>query len=148
MPTKKKTKKKSTGKRTGGKAVVRLSGPPDAVGASPYDWLKDHCRGLAGTTEGVKWGAAHVFSVDTKMYAWFGLDGDGCSFQCDEEDFDLLTEREGIVPAPYAARMGWVKAGRGARLPRAEARGLLTKAHRIASGKLSKKRQRELGLIG
>jgi len=126
---------------------VRLSGPPDEVPPSPLDWLKDHCRGLAGTTEDVKWGAAHVFSVDTKMYAWFGLDDRGYSFQCDEGDFDLLTEREGIIPAPYAARMGWVNAGRGAKLPRAEARKLLTKAHRIVSGKLSKKRQRELGLV-
>jgi len=150
MAAKKKTKK------TGVKWPIKhLSGPPpgdvgaalDSVGESRLDWLKDHCRTLAGTTEDVKWIEAHVFSVGKKMYAIFSIDDSAFMFKCDEEDFDLLTEREGIIPAPYAAKMGWVSVRKNAKLPRAETRKLLTKAHGLIGAKLSKKLQRELGLL-
>lgn len=110
--------------------------------------LKEFCRGLTATTEDVKWGVNLIFSVGGKMYAGFDVEGSSdYAFVCDEEDFDLLTEREGIVPAPYSARFGWVKVSPGA-LSAAEAKGYLTKAHGIVGARLSKKKQRELGLIG
>ncbi|GJM20078.1 MAG: hypothetical protein DHS20C14_22910 [Phycisphaeraceae bacterium] len=110
--------------------------------------LTEHCRTLVGTTEDVKWGAALVFSVVTKMYVMFDLeDQRQFSFQCDEDDFDRLTEMEGIIPAPYAARMGWVKVLPDAKITMPELRRLLTKAHGLIAQKLPKKTQRELGLL-
>lgn len=110
--------------------------------------LKDHCRSLPGTTEDIKWGDNHVFSVGGKMYAAFNLDDESqYGFKCDDEDFDELTEREGIIPAPYAARFGWVSVREPGSLRAAEARRLIEKSHRLVASKLTKKLQRELGLI-
>lgn len=110
--------------------------------------LKDYCRSLPGTTEDVKWGDDHVFSVGAKMYAAFNLDDEEqYGFKCDEEDFDLLTEREGIIPAPYAARFGWVRVETRGALKVAEARKLIRKSYELVAGKLPKKVQREIGLI-
>ena len=109
--------------------------------------LKDYCRSLPGTTEDVKWGDDHVFSVGGKMYAAFDVESeDSYGFKCDEEDFDLLTEREGIVPAPYAARFGWVSVERGA-MTKAEAKRQIRKSYEMVAGKLAKRVQREIGLI-
>lgn len=110
--------------------------------------LTEHCRTLPGTTEDIKWGAALVFSVVTKMYVMFDLeDQRQFSFQCDEDDFDRLTEMDGIIPAPYVARMGWVKVLPHAKITMPELRRLLTKGHGIVAKKLPKKTQRELGML-
>lgn len=109
--------------------------------------LQDHCRALRAATEDVKWGAALCFSVGGKLFVMFDLDDQReFSFKCDEDDYDRLTEIPGIIPAPYAARYGWVKATTAAKLPVRETRSLLTKAHSLAAQKLSKKKQRELGI--
>jgi len=110
--------------------------------------LKDYCRTLAGTTEDVKWGDDHVFSVGGKMYAAFNLDDETqFGFKCDEDDFDELTERDGIIPAPYAARFGWVSVRERGALKAPEAKRLIEKSHGLVASKLTKKLQRELGLI-
>lgn len=109
--------------------------------------LQDHCRSLQAATEDVKWGAALCFSVGGKLFVMFDLDDQReFSFKCDEDDYDRLTEIPGIIPAPYAARLGWVKVTTAAKLPARETRALLTKAHALAALKLSKKKQRELGV--
>ena len=44
-----------------------------------------------------------------KMYCVTGLtEPFSCSFKCTDEDFGMLTERPGIIPAPYMARNKWV----------------------------------------
>lgn len=97
----------------------------------------------------MKWGDDLVFSVGGKMYAAFDLEDEAeLGFKCDDDDFDRLTEGvEGVAPAPYAARFGWVKVTPAARLPAPELKRLLTKAHGLVGAKLSRKKQRELGLI-
>ena len=71
--------------------------------------LRTLCLSLPGTTEDIKWGHDLCFSVAEKMYCVTAADADeGASFKVLEEEFDKLTEREGIVPAPYMARNKWV----------------------------------------
>lgn len=109
--------------------------------------LKDFCRSLPGATEDVKWGEHHVFSVGGKMFAAFDLEGESrVGFKCDDEDFDRLTERDGIIPAPYAARFGWVRVTRRGVLKAAEARALLAKAHALVGAKLPRSVRKTLGL--
>ena len=83
--------------------------PPDAV-VFPH------------TTEEVLWGGDLVFKIGGKMYAVTVLEpGPLClSFKCTPETFAELTERPGIIPAPYSARYHWValKARTRCRLPR------------------------------
>ena len=101
--------------------------------------LQDNCRSLPGATEDIKWGADLVFSVGGKMFAGFQADGGlPLGFPCSDEDFDALTERPGIIPAPYAARFGWVSVQKAGALPQAEAKALLKKGYGLVVAKLPK----------
>ncbi|KAA0215880.1 MAG: hypothetical protein DYG94_06915 [Leptolyngbya sp. PLA3] len=111
------------------------------------DALQTHCRSLVGVTEDIKWGDNLIFSVGGKMFAGFDTDGTRqFAFKCDDDDFDRLTEIDGIIPAPYSARFGWVKVMRRDALPPAQAKALLTRAHAVVAAGLSRKKRAELGL--
>ena len=73
------------------------------------DAFRQFCRSLPGATEDIKWGQDLVFSVGGKMFTVINTERPhNYSFKCDGEAFAELTEREGIVPAPYLARASWV----------------------------------------
>lgn len=104
------------------------------------------CRSFAGATEDVKWGADLVFSVGEKMFACTGdAPGSGISFKVDDERFLELTDRPGIIPAPYLARARWVQVERADALGDEEAAALLRRSYELVFGKLTKKLQREIG---
>lgn len=108
--------------------------------------IKALCRGLPGATEDVKWGADLVFSVGEKMFAVMSNDDDasGISFKVDDDRFLELTDRPGIIPAPYLARARWVKVVDLKAVGDSEAAALLTRAHELVMAKLTKKLQREI----
>jgi predicted DNA-binding protein (MmcQ/YjbR family) len=113
--------------------------------------LRDFCRSLPHATEDVKWEDNLIFSVGGKIFAGFDLeDSPFVAFKCDDDDFDTLVERGeadgSVVPAPYSARFGWVRARRGGVLSDSDLRALLTKAHNLIAAKLPKKTRREMGL--
>lgn len=102
------------------------------------------CRALPGTTEDIKWGADRVFSVGGKMFAALAADApDGISFKADDDRFLELTDRPGIVPAPYLARVKWVRVQAGA-LGDAELAALLRRSHELVLAKLPKRVQKEI----
>jgi predicted DNA-binding protein (MmcQ/YjbR family) len=111
---------------------------------------KDFCRALPGVTEDVKWECSLVFSIGGKMFAVtrVGDAADGISLKVDDGRFLELTDRPGIIPAPYLARMKWVRIVDLRKVGDAEAAALLRRAYELVAAKLSKKAQRELGLHG
>ncbi len=73
------------------------------------DEVRKWCRSLPHVTEDIKWDGDLVFSVGGKMFAMVMLDPPHrVSFKCTPEEFAELTERQGIIPAPYLARAWWV----------------------------------------
>ncbi|MYM96030.1 MmcQ/YjbR family DNA-binding protein [Duganella vulcania] len=104
------------------------------------------CRTFPGAAEDTKWGADLVFSVGTKMFAVTELDdkAKAISFKVDDERFLELTDRPGIIPAPYLARAKWVRVEDLKTLSDAEAKELLTRSYELVFGKLTKKLQREI----
>jgi predicted DNA-binding protein (MmcQ/YjbR family) len=63
-------------------------------------------------------------------------------FKCTPEDFAELTERDGIVPAPYLARAMWVQERElGAALERRELATLLRSAYDVVVAKLPKSKR-------
>lgn len=71
--------------------------------------LRSLCLSLPGVTEEIKWGHDLCFLVAGKMFCVTSAeDESGASFKVQEEEFELLTQREGIIPAPYMARNNWV----------------------------------------
>jgi predicted DNA-binding protein (MmcQ/YjbR family) len=108
------------------------------------DLLRQYCATLAGATCDIKWGADEVYSVGSKMFAVFWIDGKKAktmSFKCDPERFLELTDQSGIVPAPYLARAHWVQVQDAKALADVQARELLARSHALVFAKLTRKEQ-------
>jgi predicted DNA-binding protein (MmcQ/YjbR family) len=98
---------------------------------------------LPHVCETKQWGENLVFwvgdkAIGGKMFALLNLDPTGgvMSFAAGEEGFHELVERDGIIPAPYMARIFWVAAEGWNALRNAEWEQLLRKAHEITLSKL------------
>lgn len=105
---------------------------------------------LPATTEDVKWGADLVFSVGGKMFCVFLLKDGGaasCSFKVDDDRFLELTGVPGVTPAPYLARAKWVQVQPGHGLAAGDVDALVRRSHALVAGSLTKKLQRELGVL-
>src|SRR4030088_2146910 len=73
-------------------------------------WIRDLCLSFPSVTEHVIWGNDLTFKVAGKMFAHAVLEPAPVwlSFKASPENFYELTERPGIIPAPYLARAQWV----------------------------------------
>ena len=101
--------------------------------------LRAFAAKLPGATRDIKWGADEVYSVGGKMFAVFGVDqgkATGVSFKVDDDRFLELTDRPGVVPAPYLARAHWVQVADAKALSDAEARALVERSHALVASKL------------
>jgi len=107
------------------------------------DWVRQYCLSLPHATEKVQWQDDLVFKVGGKMFAVVALEpGDHwLSFKCSPEQFSVLVEQTGIIPAPYLARAQWVALTAESVLPNAEVKRLLSQAHDLIFAKLPKKTQ-------
>jgi predicted DNA-binding protein (MmcQ/YjbR family) len=107
------------------------------------DWVRQYCLSLPDTSETVQWGNDLVFKVGGKMFAVVALEPSKVwlSFKCSPENFAELTERDGVVPAPYLARAQWVALETETALKRLELKALLREAYDLIHAKLPKKRQ-------
>lgn len=95
---------------------------------------------LPGATLSIQWGADRVYKVGGKMFAAMGGDkAPSLSFKVDDVAFEMLTERDGIIPAPYLARAKWVQLTTLKAMADDELRDRLAVAHRIIVEKLPKK---------
>jgi predicted DNA-binding protein (MmcQ/YjbR family) len=94
--------------------------------------------------ETVQWGDDLVFwvgdkSIGGKMFAVVNLSGAGkvvIAFAAGPERFAELVEVEGIIPAPYLARMHWVALERWDALRASELEEFLRAAHALIFNKL------------
>ena len=110
--------------------------------------VRKFCLSLPHVTEDVQWGNDLLFRIGNKMFAVLSLESasDHCmSFKCTPEVFAELTEREGIVPAPYVARYHWVALERFDALPESELKPLLRNAYQLIFDKLPGKSKAALG---
>jgi predicted DNA-binding protein (MmcQ/YjbR family) len=104
--------------------------------------VRKFCLSLPHVTEDVQWKSDLLFRVGNKMFAVAALDPSSdhrMSFKCTPETFAELTERDGIVPAPYVARYHWVALERFDVLPERELKELLRNAYQLILEKLPKK---------
>ncbi len=111
-----------------------------------FEKAKQLCRTFPGVTEDTKWGADIVFSIGLKMFAVTddASPPSGMSFKVDDERFLELTDRPGIIPAPYLARAKWVYVEKPSALSDKEAAELLRRSYELVFAKLTKKLQREI----
>jgi predicted DNA-binding protein (MmcQ/YjbR family) len=111
-----------------------------------FERAKALCRTFPGATEDIKWGEDLVFSVGEKMFAVTrdGSPATGMSFKVEGERFLELTDRPGIIPAPYLARAKWIYVEDAGALGDEEAAALLRRSYELVFAKLTKKLQREI----
>ncbi len=124
--------------------------PPDKRFQMTRDDFDAFCAKLTATTHVVQWGNASVWKVGGKIFAicsgWGEGDFPRFSFKCSDISYSLLTQQEGLIPAPYLARAKWVQMEKEGALSDDDLKAYIEAAHRIISGKLTKKTQKELGL--
>jgi len=109
------------------------------------DRLKAFALGLPQTTTVNQWGGL-VFKVAGKVFLIIPLDGgvmNGLTVKCAPEEFDELTQRDGIGQAPYCAKRLWVRAEEDA-LPEAELLRRIRRSYDLVAAKLPKKVQATL----
>ena len=116
-----------------------------------YDEFNDFSRVLAATTHVIQWGGSHVWKVGGKVFAIGGWD-DGepaFTFKVSELSYEMLRDQPGLRPAPYLASRGmkWIQHYAKPGLSDQELQDYLHQSHRIVASGLTKKKQRELGLI-
>ncbi len=105
--------------------------------------IRKHCLSLPGAKLSIKWGDDQCYTIGEKMFAAHGPKGEGLSFKCSPDVFDMLIEQKLATPARYAARFYWVTVTKDA-LPDSELKQRLTTAFAIVRAKLPKKQQAEL----
>ncbi|MCR9139451.1 MAG: MmcQ/YjbR family DNA-binding protein [Alphaproteobacteria bacterium] len=109
-----------------------------------------YCQSLQATTHVEQWGGASVWKVGGKIFALCSHWGTGThqciSFKCSDFSYEILCEQEGIVPAPYLARAKWVQVRDPDAMDDDDLKRYLDAAHDIVAGKLTKARQKALGL--
>jgi predicted DNA-binding protein (MmcQ/YjbR family) len=110
------------------------------------DWVRELCLSLPHATEQVTWGADLTFRISGKIFAVTVLEPAKAwlSFKCSAENFAELTERAGIIPAPYLARAQWIALESKDALQKEELAALLRESYELVFAKLSKKTQQAL----
>jgi predicted DNA-binding protein (MmcQ/YjbR family) len=110
------------------------------------DWVRELCLSFPKATEQVTWGADLTFRISGKIFAVTVLEPANVwlSFKCSGESFAELTERAGIIPAPYMARAQWVALETKDALAREELTGLLRESYDLVFAKLPKKTREAL----
>ncbi|MGD0546199.1 MAG: MmcQ/YjbR family DNA-binding protein [Terracidiphilus sp.] len=106
-------------------------------------------------TDTTRWGDKLVFRVGEqsaggKMFSQIDFEEDGraiLSFAAGPEGFRELIEREGVIPAPYRARLHWVALMQWDAIGDAELKELLRDAIAMTFAKLPK-RTRDLLTLG
>lgn len=110
--------------------------------------LQAICNNFKGVSSDIKWEDHLCFNVGEKIFLISSPDQvpHSASFKVSEENFQILTEREGIDQARYFAKGQWVTVEDIDILNRADWEHYLAESHRLVAKKLTKKKQNELGI--
>ena len=110
------------------------------------DWVRDLCLSFPHASEQVTWGADLTFRISGKIFAVTVLEPARVwlSFKCSAENFADLTERAGIIPAPYMARAQWVALETKDALLKEELAALLRESYSLVFAKLPRKTREAL----
>ncbi len=109
--------------------------------------LRQYALSFPHATVVKQWGECLVFKVAGKMFLLLALDAetiDGVVFKCTPDEFDELTEIDGIAQAPYCAKRHWVRVSDLAALPAPELERRIRRSYDRVVAKLPKKLQAQL----
>jgi len=106
------------------------------------------CKARKGVTTDIKWEEHLCFNVGEKIFLLTAPDQvpPSASLKVSEEDFDLLTERDGINQARYFAKRQWITVDNINRLSEKEWEHYITESYKLVASKLTRKKRTELGI--
>ncbi len=101
------------------------------------DSVRKYCLSFPLATENLQWEEDLCFKVNGKIFAVLALGSvpQKITFKCKAETFAELTERDGIVPAPYVGRYKWVQLDRLDVPNRSELENLLGQSYEMVTAK-------------
>lgn len=110
------------------------------------DRLRQICLGFPGVREQIQWQDHLLFKVGGKMFAITSLEPARVwlSLKASEESFADLTERPGIIPAPYLARAKWIAFETPEAVSPTELHELLRISYDLIVAKLPRKKRESL----
>ena len=108
--------------------------------------VRQICLSFPSVTEQIQWEHVLLFKVGGKMFALAALEPGKVwlSFKASPESFAELTERPGIIPAPYLARAQWVGLETQDALALDELSKLLRESYDLIFAKLPQKKKGHL----
>jgi len=108
--------------------------------------IRKLCLSFPHATEQIQWGYDLVFKIRGKMFAITPLEPAPVflTVKAGDESFAELTERPGIIPAPYLARAKWVALERADAVSPAELASLLRTSYDLVFAKLPAKTRASL----
>jgi len=102
--------------------------------------FRRYCMSFPHATQRVQWGDHLVFKIAGKIFVIADLNPPHhIAFKCNPEQFAELTEREGIIPAPYLARAQWVSVQNQRALEAGELKELIRNSYDMVKAKLPRK---------
>ncbi|HTO27846.1 MAG TPA: MmcQ/YjbR family DNA-binding protein [Devosia sp.] len=93
-----------------------------------------------------QWRDDSVAKIGGKVFALLDRDPGEVWLKVSDMAYELLTELDGVRPAPYFARAGWVAISAASPLSGEDVEAYIREAHRLVAGKLTRKLRAELGL--
>ena len=111
--------------------------------------LKAFALSLPHATVVQQWGDVLVFKVGGKMFLLVSFEGslpEAMSFRPDTGQFEELASTDGLKPAPYLARAGWIQVCDLDAVSPATLREWIRTSHAQIVGKLPKNKRKALGL--
>ena len=111
------------------------------------------CASLPHTHHVEQWGGAQVWKIAGKVFAiGFGnVESDKLyvTFKCSPMSYELLKEQSGLRPAPYLASRGmkWIQRTGPETMDDSTLQDYLKESYKLVALGLSKKKQKELGLV-
>jgi predicted DNA-binding protein (MmcQ/YjbR family) len=112
------------------------------------DRLQSFALSLPQTTVVAQWGGL-VYKVAGKVFLVLSLDErvlEGITFKCTPDEFDALTETDGIIQAPYFAKRHWVKLEDPSALREPQLTARIRRSYDLVAAGLPKKTRSALGL--
>ncbi len=103
------------------------------------------CLSFPGVMQDIKWENDLCFLVGKKMFSVGTLHTPyKLSLKVDKDEFDKLTDRKGIQPAPYLARYNWILVTDLQAMDAKEWTFYLKRSYELVFQKLPKKLQKEI----
>ena len=114
------------------------------------DRLKTFALALPQTTVVKQWGEHLVFKVTGKMFLVTSEEPnvlDGLTIKCTPDEFDDLTDIDGIAQAPYCAKRHWVRIADPSVLPEKQLLARIHRSYDLVVAKLTKKVQAQIAAV-